>query len=360
MKEIFVCNAMPIYEEAPISPSMLKENLEQISKEILKNPASKHYLVVPKNQAAGVEVKGITVIEAKKGAGFTYTNHSALLKVLEGEKPIPSRSNSEESDQTAIVSVEELLGAEKKKVFVGGKAKKTGIQEFNKKTTPREILNVCESKGKFKGMFFGYPMGLVINQSKLDEEIILMTDYIQIIDETDCVLDIILKIADRFGKESCGRCVFGHEGVTQIQMILTDITLKKGKQSDLELLLDLCQEMKMQSLCEVGSAIAGTIQSAMDSFGEEIEEHITKKSCKAGVCAKYVTYHILADMCTGCNECVDECEDDAILGKKKFIHVIDQDECTQCGACLEACDEDAIVKAGAVKPRCPKKPIPCK
>jgi NADH-quinone oxidoreductase subunit F len=57
---------------------------------------------------------------------------------------------------------------------------------------------------------------------------------------------------------------------------------------------------------------------------------------------------------------VDECDDDAILGKKKFIHVIDQDECTQCGKCVEACDEEAIVKAGAIKPRCPQKPIPCK
>jgi NADH-quinone oxidoreductase subunit F len=57
---------------------------------------------------------------------------------------------------------------------------------------------------------------------------------------------------------------------------------------------------------------------------------------------------------------MDACEDDAILGKKKFVHVIDQDECTICGKCMEACDEDAIVMAGAVKPRCPTKPIPCK
>ena len=34
--------------------------------------------------------------------------------------------------------------------------------------------------------------------------------------------------------------------------------------------------------------------------------------------------------------------------------------CAQCGACMDACDEDAIVRAGAVRPRCPAKPIPCK
>jgi NADH-quinone oxidoreductase subunit F len=72
-----------------------------------------------------------------------------------------------------------------------------------------------------------------------------------------------------------------------------------------------------------------------------------------------VTYHIIADLCTGCTDCVDACEDDAILGKKKFVHVIDQDECIQCGACMAACEEGAIVKAGAVKPKTPKKPVPC-
>ncbi|MFR3651056.1 MAG: 4Fe-4S binding protein [Enterocloster aldenensis] len=37
-----------------------------------------------------------------------------------------------------------------------------------------------------------------------------------------------------------------------------------------------------------------------------------------------------------------------------------QDECTQCGACLNACDEDAIVRAGSIKPKCPRKPVPCR
>ena len=73
-----------------------------------------------------------------------------------------------------------------------------------------------------------------------------------------------------------------------------------------------------------------------------------------------MTYHVLAAKCTGCGDCLDACDEDAILGKKRFVHVIQQDECTQCGACMDACDEDAIVRAGAVKPRCPAKPIPCK
>lgn len=36
------------------------------------------------------------------------------------------------------------------------------------------------------------------------------------------------------------------------------------------------------------------------------------------------------------------------------------DQCTGCGDCMDACEDDAIVRAGAEKPRCLKKPIPCK
>ena len=154
--------------------------------------------------------------------------------------------------------------------------------------------------------------------------------------------------------------MFGYEGAAQLEMTLADITMKKSRSTDMAQLTKVCRYMKEQSLCEDGVDLGETALAVFEKYGDEFAAHVAKKSCKAGVCKSFVTYHILADRCIGCGDCMDECEDDAILGKKKFIHVIDQDECTQCGKCLSACDEDAIVKAGAVKPRCPAKPIPCK
>lgn len=178
--------------------------------------------------------------------------------------------------------------------------------------------------------------------------------------DTECIVDILLTEVQENKCQDCGKCVFGYEGITQLEMSLRDITEKKGKSGDLTLIKDLCEMMKTQSLCEVGEEIAEAVLTAMDTYSKDFEEHIGKKGCKAGVCKKFMTYHILADKCTGCGECMDECEEDAILGKSRFVHVIEQDECTQCGACLKVCDEEAIVRAGAAKPRCPKKPIPCR
>lgn len=361
MMDIIICNAVPAYHEAPVSPKLLKENKKNIVKALLREPANIHYLIVPKDGWGWDKPEGLTIIEASHKSGFTYGNLSALKKVSEGEKPIPlCRNDTFTAGESKVVTVEELLNAGKKNVFVGGKAENKGFLDFGRITTPAEILASSGVQGNFKAMYFGHPMGIFINETMLNQPMELTTDYIEILNETDCMPDFLLKTADRYGKEACGRCLFGHEGVFQIRMFLTDMTLKKGKISDLDLMLELCHEMKQQSLCEAGVSIANTVESALEHFKSEIEEHITRKSCKAGVCQKFLTFHILPDLCTGCNECSDVCEDDAILGKKKFIHIIDQDECSGCGDCIDACEEKAIIIAGAVKPKCIKKPIPCK
>lgn len=187
-----------------------------------------------------------------------------------------------------------------------------------------------------------------------------IVEKIKMINEKECPVDLLRKEVRSSKCNDCGKCVFGYEGVTQLGMILDDITEKKGRGQDLSLIKDLCEMMKTQSLCEDGEDIADAALYALEHHAQEFEAHVAKKGCTAGVCKKFMTFHILAENCMGCGECMDACDEDAIIGKRKFVHIIDQKECTQCGACMDACDEDAIVRAGAVKPRCPKKPIPCK
>ena len=178
--------------------------------------------------------------------------------------------------------------------------------------------------------------------------------------EKECIVDVLRgELADNKCK-NCGKCTFGYEGATQLEMIINDMAERKGRPGDLELIADLCSVMREQVLCEDGEIIAHAFLKALDMYRKDLEDHANRKSCKAGVCKRFMTYHVLANLCTGCGECIDACPDDAILGRKRFVHVIQQSECTQCGACKDACEEDAIVLAGAVKPRCPMKPIPCK
>lgn len=210
-------------------------------------------------------------------------------------------------------------------------------------------------------MGIGYPSGLLLRPDDTSK-IELCSDYVRVYTAKNCMAKALLDICTLYRHESCGRCVFGYEGSHQITTILADICRKKGKPGDLALLRDLCPVMQGQCLCEQGRVLARTVQSFLDLFEGEIMQHTTKKVCAAGECQAFLTFHILASKCQACNKCVDSdvCEEDAILGRPRFIHVIDQKACTQCGACLDICDNGAIVTAGAVKPKCPPKPIPFK
>ena len=116
--------------------------------------------------------------------------------------------------------------------------------------------------------------------------------------------------------------------------------------------------MASQAICGEGKATGRVALQALDLFADEIEPHFAKRQCPTCGCAAFKTFHVLVSRCNGCGKCVKACDDGAILGKARFVHVINQRKCTQCGQCLKACPEKAIVRAGAKKPKTPPKPIP--
>ena len=212
-----------------------------------------------------------------------------------------------------------------------------------------------------KAVWVSLPAAAFVTPSGFDTQVeVAEGTVLRTYDAKNCMADALFNIVQelRFATECT--CTFGHEGGYQIATILKDICSKKGKPGDLALRRDLAPVMVSQALCDEGKAIGRAVMQVLDAFSDEIEAHITKKVCPAGSCRAFQTYHVLVSKCTGCGKCLKACQDDAILGKPKFVHVIVQKNCTQCNKCLEACPEGAVVTAGADKPKTPPKPIPCK
>lgn len=177
-------------------------------------------------------------------------------------------------------------------------------------------------------------------------------DSVHVYTEKDCMADALAKLLAQAQEKSCGKCVLCREGVWHLAGIFQSVTQGKAKKEDLDMVLDIGPLIEVGAFCSFGRRMAGMAVSGLERSRQEIESHITKKKCPAGVCAAFnkKSYCIDPALCTGCGDCEDECPEMAIEGKKKFIYMIDPDMCTGCGKCAEACDEDAIVvNDGSIK-----------
>jgi formate hydrogenlyase subunit 6/NADH:ubiquinone oxidoreductase subunit I len=125
--------------------------------------------------------------------------------------------------------------------------------------------------------------------------------------------------------------------------VLERITLGKGKETDIDLLLDLAQRVKNTSLCGLGQTAPNPVLTTIKYFRAEYEAHISNRKCPAHHCSQLLTYSI-TDECTGCLLCKRACKFDAISGEKKSKHVIDMSKCTKCGECHKVCNFHAVAR----------------
>jgi len=126
--------------------------------------------------------------------------------------------------------------------------------------------------------------------------------------------------------------------------ILERITDGKGKETDIDLLLDLANKIKNSSLCGLGQTAPNPVITTIQYFREEYEAHIHDKKCPAHNCAALITYCIDQELCKACSVCIKECPTGAITGAKKTAHFLNTALCIKCGKCFDVCKFDAVIK----------------
>jgi NADH-quinone oxidoreductase subunit F len=68
-----------------------------------------------------------------------------------------------------------------------------------------------------------------------------------------------------------------------MEMILHRIEHGQGRPEDLALLASLPPRINMRTLCPLGDAACGPVESMLMKFREEFEYHIANKSCMSTV-----------------------------------------------------------------------------
>lgn len=322
-------------------------------------------------------------IKIKLGAGaFVCGEETALIASIEGQRGMPRAKPPFPVYQglwgkpTVINNVETLanipyivrngaewfssMGTEKSKgtkVFaLTGKIKNSGLIEVPMGITLREIIydigGGIEGGKALKAVQTGGPSGGCIPAEMLDINLdyeslakvgsIVGSGGMVVLDEDDCMVNLAKYFLQFTQVESCGKCVPCRIGTKRLLEILERITKGEGKESDLELLESLGNDVKATSLCGLGQTAPNPVLSTIKYFKHEYEAHIRDKKCPARVCRDLIIYSVIEETCSGCGACMRACPAKAITGEKKKPHYINQELCIKCGACFDVCKFKSI------------------
>ncbi len=103
-----------------------------------------------------------------------------------------------------------------------------------------------------------------------------------VIDDRCCMVQLGLRVAQFYQHESCGKCTPCREGTRWMVQLLHAIEQGRGKHSELDLLLDVCDRILGKCLCPLGDAAAMPVASYVTKFADEYRRHIDEGGCPFG------------------------------------------------------------------------------
>ena len=106
-------------------------------------------------------------------------------------------------------------------------------------------------------------------------------------DDRTCMVRAAWRITRFFHKESCGQCTPCREGGGWLEKILARIEGGQGREADLDLLLDACDNIapgltwppRQTTICPLGPSIPSPIVSAIRMFRDEFLLHVKEGAC---------------------------------------------------------------------------------
>jgi len=100
-----------------------------------------------------------------------------------------------------------------------------------------------------------------------------------VMDDTVCMVRVGEIVSRFYHHESCGQCTQCREGTAWLHKVLRRIERGQGRKEDLDLLVDMCDNMKGKTICVLSDAAAMPIESYLKYFREEFEVHIRERAC---------------------------------------------------------------------------------
>ena len=97
-----------------------------------------------------------------------------------------------------------------------------------------------------------------------------------IYDQSVCMVRLSVLLAEFYAGESCGQCTPCREGSGWALKVLSGIYEGRGKISDIDLLLRVCDGMQGHTICPLADALAMPLRSVLQKFRGEFESYINE------------------------------------------------------------------------------------
>ncbi len=106
-------------------------------------------------------------------------------------------------------------------------------------------------------------------------------------DHTTCTVRAAWRIVRFFHRESCGQCTPCREGGGWLEKILERIEAGQGRESDLDLLMDVCDNISpgvtwppaQTTICVLGPSMPPAVAAGIRMFRDEYLAHIRERRC---------------------------------------------------------------------------------
>ncbi|MGZ4200627.1 MAG: NADH-quinone oxidoreductase subunit NuoF [Thermoleophilaceae bacterium] len=255
------------------------------------------------------------ILWVHRGAGaYICGEETALLDALEGKRgnprlkpPFPANQGLYQGP-TLINNVETLsnvphiisMGAEEyvklgvqnstgtKIVSVSGNVQRPGNYEIELGVSSRELI--CDLAGgppsgrEIKFWFPGGSSSPVLTADDLDVPYdfdsmakagsMLGSGSVIVVDDSNDVLDVALKVAKFYRHESCGKCTPCREGTNWTVKMLERIQRGEATPMDLDIMASVQERIIGHCLCVLGDSMAMPIGSMIAKFRDEFEAHM--------------------------------------------------------------------------------------
>lgn len=298
-------------------------------------------------------------LEIRMGSGaFVCGEETALMNSIEGKRgeprprpPFPAEkglwgkpsvlNNVETFANIAQIIIKGgdffgAIGTEKStgtKVFaLAGNINNSGLVEVPVGTSLGELvydigMGIPNGK-KFKAAQIGGPSGGCVPKENLNVALdyeslselgaIMGSGGLIVMDEDTCMVDVARFFLEFVQEESCGKCVPCRVGTKRMLEILERISEGKGKETDIDLLIELGEQIKDTSLCGLGQTAPNPVLSTIRHFRNEYEAHIKNNHCEAGVCHGLVR----APCQSSCPAHVDIPGFVSLIGEKRYAEAL--------------------------------------